>query len=72
MPWRGRRPGRRYSNIAANREQTTLFGQVAREYGALRYREFRGDDLGEAFKVGDGDLLTAAVVDFSRAPIATR
>ena len=54
-------------NVAAYREQATLFGQVAREYGALRYREFRGDDL-DTFKVGDGDLLTAAVVDFkSRA-----
>ena len=55
-------------NVAAYREQATLFGRVAREYGALRYREFRADDLGDAFKVGDGDLLTAAVVDFkSRA-----
>ncbi|MDP1847119.1 MAG: DUF1428 family protein [Solirubrobacteraceae bacterium] len=54
-------------NVAAYREQAMLFGQVAREYGALRYREFRGDDL-DTFKVGDGDLLTAAVVDFrSRA-----
>ena len=55
-------------NVAAYREQATLFGQVAREYGALRYREFRADDLGDTFEVGDGDLLTAAVVDFkSRA-----
>lgn len=55
-------------NVAAYKEQATLFGRVAREYGALRYREFRGDDLGDTFKVGDGDLLTAAVVDFkSRA-----
>lgn len=55
-------------NVAAYREQAMLFGQVAREYGALRYREFRGDDLGDTFKVGNGDLLTAAVVDFkSRA-----
>lgn len=54
-------------NVAAYREQATLSGQVAREYGALRYREFRGDDL-DTFKVGEGDLLTAAVVDFkSRA-----
>ena len=37
-------------NVATYREQATLFGQVAREYGALRYREFRGDDLGETFR----------------------
>ncbi len=55
-------------NVAAYKEQATLFGTIAREYGALRYREFRADDLGETFEVGDGDLLTAAVVDFkSRA-----
>ena len=51
-------------NVAAYKEQATLFGAIAREYGALRYREFRGDDLGDSLKVGDGDLLTAAVVDF--------
>ena len=51
-------------NVAAYRQQATLFGTVAREYGALRYREFRGDDLGDSLRVGDGDLLTAAVVDF--------
>jgi uncharacterized protein YbaA (DUF1428 family) len=55
-------------NVAAYKEQATLFGKVAREYGALRYREFRGDDLGDSLQVGKGDLLTAAVVDFkSRA-----
>ena len=55
-------------NAAAYRQQATLFGQIAREYGALSYREFRGDDLGDFLTVGEGDLLTAAVVDFkSRA-----
>jgi len=55
-------------NVAAYQQQATLFGSVAREYGALAYREFRADDLGESMQVGDGDLLTAAVVDFkSRA-----
>jgi uncharacterized protein YbaA (DUF1428 family) len=55
-------------NVAAYQQQATLFGTVAREYGALRYREFRADDLGESMQVGEGDLLTAAVVDFkSRA-----
>ena len=51
-------------NVAAYQRQATSFGKVAREYGALSYREFRGDDLGDSLKVGDGDLLTAAVVDF--------
>ncbi len=55
-------------NVAAYQQQATLFGKVAREYGALSYREFRADDLGDSLKVADGDLLTAAVVDFkSRA-----
>ena len=50
------------------REQATTFGRVAREYGALRYREFVGDDLGEGFTAADGTVLTAAVADFeSRA-----
>lgn len=51
-------------NIDAYRRQATSFGKVAREYGALSYREFRADDVGDDMKVADGDLLTAAVVDF--------
>jgi uncharacterized protein YbaA (DUF1428 family) len=51
-------------NVEAYRRQATLFGTVAREYGALSYREFRGDDLGDDLKPAEGDLLTAAVVDF--------
>jgi len=51
-------------NVTAYQQQATLFGKVAREYGALRYREFRGDDLDDSLQVGEGDLLTAAVVDF--------
>ena len=55
-------------NIEAYREQATTFGQVAKEYGALSYREFRGDDLAENFTVQEGELLTAAVAEFeSRA-----
>lgn len=51
------------------RDQAATFGGVAREHGALAYREFRGDDLGEGFTAAaDGQVLTAAVVDFeSRA-----
>ena len=46
------------------RRQADAFGAIVKEHGALGYREFRGDDLGEGFKVGDGDLLTAAVAKF--------
>jgi len=51
-------------NIDAYREQATTFGTVAREHGALAYREFRGDDLGESLSTGEGDVLTAAVAEF--------
>ena len=55
-------------HLDAYRRQATLFGTVAKEHGALGYREFRGDDLGERVGVGDGRLLTAAVAEFrSRA-----
>ena len=51
------------------RELAQTFGGVAKEHGALAYREFRGDDLGERFTAAaNGQVLTAAVVDFeSRA-----
>jgi uncharacterized protein YbaA (DUF1428 family) len=50
------------------KRQAETFGAVAKEIGALSYREFRADDLGESFTVGDGEVLTAAVVEFeSRA-----
>jgi len=54
------------SNIAEYREQALAFGAVAKEYGAIRYREFRADDLGKGFTTAapNGNLLTAAVVDF--------
>ena len=51
-------------NVEAYKQQATSFGKVAREYGALSYREFRADDLGEWLQVAEGDLLAAAVVDF--------
>lgn len=55
-------------HLDAYREQAVAFGKVAREHGALSYREFRGDDLGGRFTVADGRVLTAAVVGFeSRA-----
>jgi uncharacterized protein YbaA (DUF1428 family) len=34
------------------------------EHGALSYREFRGDDLGDGTTVEGGQLLTAAVAEF--------
>ena len=53
-------------NLEAYRDQATTFGQVAKEHGALSYREFRGDDLGEGWRAatGEGELLTAAVAEF--------
>ena len=55
--------------IEEYRDLALAFGRVAREHGALSYREFRGDDLGDGFTTAaNGQLLTAAVVDFeSRA-----
>jgi uncharacterized protein YbaA (DUF1428 family) len=48
------------------REQAATFGAVAREHGALSYREFRGDDLDEQFRagLGAGTVLTSAVAEF--------
>jgi len=58
----------RAARLEDYKRQAETFGAVARERGALSYREFRGDDLAEGFSVGDGELLTAAVVEFeSRA-----
>jgi uncharacterized protein YbaA (DUF1428 family) len=55
-------------NLEAYQQHATLFGTIAKEHGALSYREFRGDDLRGGMEVEDGDLLIAAVVDFeSRA-----
>jgi uncharacterized protein YbaA (DUF1428 family) len=60
----------REERVEEYREQASAFGAVVREKGALSYREFRADDLGEGFaaSAGPGQLLTAAVVEFeSRA-----
>jgi len=58
------------AHLEGYREQAVAFGAVAREYGALSYREFRGDDLDEQLRagVGEGAVLTSAVAEFrSRA-----
>jgi uncharacterized protein YbaA (DUF1428 family) len=56
------------TNLDAYRPQALLFGTVAREHGALSYREFLADDLGEGLSAEDGEVLIAAVVEFeSRA-----
>jgi len=52
------------SNIDAYKRQAQAFGSVAREHGALSYREFRGDDLEDGLDVAAGDLMTAALVEF--------
>ena len=51
--------------LEAYREQATTFGKVAREHGALSYREFLADDLGDGLSVDDGEVLTAAVAEFT-------
>ncbi len=53
------------TSIDPYREQAATFGAVAVEHGALRYREFRGDDPGEGFAAGEGEVLTAAVAEFT-------
>ena len=45
-------------------EQATTFGAVVKEYGGLGYREFRADDVGDAFPAEDGLTMTAAVAEF--------
>ncbi len=56
----------RADTIDAYREQASTFGAVAREHGALAYREFRADDLGDGFagEAPEGHVLTFAVVEF--------
>jgi uncharacterized protein YbaA (DUF1428 family) len=44
--------------------QASTFGAVAREHGALSYREFRVDDPGEGFGTAEGVVQTAAVAGF--------
>ncbi|MBA2683538.1 MAG: DUF1428 domain-containing protein [Gemmatimonadaceae bacterium] len=60
-------------NLGAYRRQARLFGMVARENGALSYREFIGEDLrhsgteslAKAVTLARGEVLTAAVAEFS-------
>jgi len=54
--------------LDAYREQAARFGAVARERGALSYREFLGDDLGDGLAAQAGMTLTTEVAEFeSRA-----
>ena len=55
----------RANAVDAYREHALSFGQVAREHGALSYREFRGDDPGEGFGAPAGLVMTTAVVEFA-------
>jgi uncharacterized protein YbaA (DUF1428 family) len=58
----------REAKLDAYRQQATTFGSVAQEHGALRYREFRADDVDEKWAIEAGQLLTVAVAEFhSRA-----
>jgi uncharacterized protein YbaA (DUF1428 family) len=59
-------------NIPAYRRQARAFGRIIREYGALDYREFLGDDLfprgmvsfTKKVKLLPGEVLTAAIAGF--------
>jgi len=46
-------------------EQAAAFGAVAREHGALSYRELVCDDTGEGMNAGDGLVMTTAIVEFT-------
>jgi uncharacterized protein YbaA (DUF1428 family) len=52
-------------NLGAYELQAAAFGAVAREHGALSYRESRADDVGEGFAAGEGEVMTVAVAEFT-------
>ena len=52
-------------NLDAYCDQATAFGEVAREHGALSYREFRATDDDASLRSAKGEILTAAVVEFT-------
>ena len=59
-------------NLAKYKKVASTFGKMCREYGALGYREFVGDDLfpkgvisfTKKTSLKPGEVLVAAVVDF--------
>ncbi len=53
------------TNLQDYEAQATAFGAVAREHGALSYREFLADDPGDNLTVEAGVVMTAAVVEFT-------
>jgi len=65
-------PGReREAKLEAYPQQATKFGSVAREHGALRYREFPADDVDEKLAVEAGQLADGGRgrVPLARAPM---
>ncbi|HVE91518.1 MAG TPA: DUF1428 domain-containing protein [Actinomycetota bacterium] len=63
-------------NLDRYKDVANKFGRIARECGALGYREFLGEDLSpegvlpftKAAPIGDGEVLSAAIVEYeSRA-----
>lgn len=60
------------ANIEPYKEQALSFGTIAKEYGALSYREFLADDIypdenpgfRDAVRLGENELLTCAVMEF--------
>ena len=59
-------------NLTAYCRMSTRFGRIMKKYGALDYREFRGDDLRakgmpgfpSKIKVKKGEVLISAVIGF--------
>ena len=61
-------------NIPAYRKIAEKFGEIIRDYGALEYREWQGDDLHHKGKVAafpnkikmkSGEVLISSVVEFN-------
>jgi uncharacterized protein YbaA (DUF1428 family) len=60
-------------NIAKYRRQAQAFGAVALKHGAVRYREFAGDDLfikgmlsfAKKVRLKKGETIIAAVTEFT-------
>ncbi len=61
------------ANLATYKKVAAKFAKLAKEHGALSYREFQGDDLAakdgilsfdKAAKPKEGEVVIAAVMDF--------
>ena len=53
-----------WASLDEYRSQASVFGAVAREHGALSYREFVADDPHDGMRVPSNLAMTAAFVEF--------